>query len=372
MRCDKRNFVLLPRMKTFLQQLWIEFKLYFRSPGSLLWSFLFPIVTISGLGLQFNEEKPIKIGMGVVDEDKTTTSAQFKHYLTTQTTNFTVEENTKMVLDEKVKKNEKTGYIIIPKGFEQEKKTISFHYNPYQIQSNTIIFLLLDKVIAEYNLQKTNPSQPIVQYEKIQANIPQKKSYISFLVPGLLSLQIMSYCLWGIGFVMLSYREKGNLKRISVTPIKKSAYIMAQLTHRYLVIMLQVIFIVTFAYLTFHVKIEGNLFALWIVLTLGMFTFMALGFLLASIMPNLELCIGVNNLLFLSMMALSGIFFPTENLPVVLQKVSSFLPLTHLSMMVRGVYVEGTALWHYPWQLLGLGICFVLSFLGSIFFFRWT
>lgn len=359
-------------MRTFLYQLWIEYKLYFRSPGALLWSFLFPVITISGLGIHFGDEKPISVAIGWVDEDNSTASQSLKQYLFQQAKEFKVEEGKKEDFNEKIKNHKKTAYIYVPQGYEKEQKTLQLVYNPYQVQSMMYISLLLDKVVAEFSLAQNKSGVFVTQYQKQALTVNEKKSYLDFLVPGILSLQIMSYCLWGIGFVMLSYREKGNLKRIAVTPVKKSTYILSQIVHRYSIILLQSIFIIGFAYWIFGVRVRGDIFSLWLALSMGMFTFMAIGFFIASLVPNIELCIGVNNLLFLLMLGLSGIFFSTDNLPYFLQGFSQFLPLTHLADMVRGIYVEGKSIFNFGYGILALLTYFVLAFSGSVYFFRWT
>ncbi|MCS7027809.1 MAG: ABC transporter permease [Bacteroidia bacterium] len=358
-------------MKTFLYQLWIEYKLYFRSPGSLLWSFLFPAITISALGVHFGNEKPITVAIGWVDEDQSPQSRQLKEFLYQHAQQFKIEEGQKSTFEKKIKNHQKAAYIYVPKGYQNAHQPIELVYNPYQVQSILYISLLLDKIIAEFNLAQ-NRIPSLTTYQKKALTVNPKKSYLDFLVPGVLSLQIMSYCLWSIGFVMLSYREKGNLKRIAVTPVRKSTYILSQIVHRYSIVILQSLFIVAFAYWAFNVKVRGDVFSLWLALSIGMFTFMAIGFFIASVVPNIELCIGINNLLFLLMLALSGIFFSTDNLPSFLQGISKVLPLTHLADMVRGIYVEGSSLLDFKYGLLVLLLYFGVAFAGSVHFFRWT
>lgn len=358
-------------MKTFLYQLWIEYKLYFRSPGALLWSFLFPVITISGLGVHFGSEKPVSVVIGWVDDDNSPSSQALKQYFIQQAKEFRIEEGNKKDFNEKIKNHKKTAYIYVPQGYEQEQKPLQLIYNPYQVQSMMYISLLLDKVVAEFSLAQSKTAVKVV-YQKQALIVNEKKSYLDFLVPGVLSLQIMSYCLWGIGFVMLSYREKGNLKRIAVTPVKKSTYILSQIVHRYSIILLQSAFIIGFAYWAFGVKVQGDIVSLGIALSTGMFTFMAIGFFIASLVPNIELCIGINNLLFLLMLGLSGIFFSTDNLPNFLQGFSQILPLTHLANMVRGIYTEGKSIFNFSYAMLALVLYFTVAFAGSVYFFRWT
>lgn len=363
-------------MKTFLQQLKIEFLMYTRNPGALGWGFAFPICIILLFGFMFGKDRDISFGVGLVDEDKTESSQVLVTTLKNIKPLFRIEEGKKEDLLKKVEENKKSCVIEIPKGFsegmQKDSVLVNVIYNPYQVQTNQIILSVMDKVVTEFNHRLKN-FHPTIRVNQIKSiTVKSQKSYIDFLVPGVIALQIMSMCLWGIGFVMITYREKGNLKRFAVTPIKKSIYIAAQLVNRYFIIVAQALVILLMATLVFKIRMEGSVIDFFLMLTLGMFAFMALGFMVAAFSKNIETSIGVVNVLFLVMMFLSGVYFPVDNMPVFLAPVVKGLPLTHLVNSLRGIFMEGNSLWHYYWEMLVLGVWLIGSFTLSIKFFKWT
>jgi ABC-2 type transport system permease protein len=61
--------------------------------------------------------------------------------------------------------------------------------------------------------------------------------YIDFLLPGILGMNMMFSCLWGVGYVVVRYRKSGFLKRLNATPVRPIEFILAQLSSRLLLIM---------------------------------------------------------------------------------------------------------------------------------------
>lgn len=80
---------------------------------------------------------------------------------------------------------------------------------------------------------------------------------------------------------------------------------------------------------------------------------------------------GIGNAVAIPMMFLSGVFFPTDTLPQVVQTVVRYLPLTPLIEAMRKVSIEGLSITDTGPQLLLLGAWVVVSFAiaGRVFRF---
>jgi lipooligosaccharide transport system permease protein len=68
---------------------------------------------------------------------------------------------------------------------------------------------------------------------------------------------------------------------------------------------------------------------------LGGLCFAALGLIITALAPSYDFFMYYFTLLITPMMMLSGVFFPVDQLPVVLQNISAVLPLTHSVELVR-------------------------------------
>ncbi len=121
----------------------------------------------------------------------------------------------------------------------------------------------------------------------------------------------------------------------------------------------------------FDVHMEGSVFSLLVVLTVGLLAFIALGFLIASVAKTTQTASGIANVIFIPMMFLSGVYFSVEGLPKILKPLVEFLPLTHLIRATRAIFNSGVPLESVLPQLGILTVWMVVCFALSIRLFRW-
>jgi len=91
----------------------------------------------------------------------------------------------------------------------------------------------------------------------------------------------------------------------------------------------------------FGVTIQGNIFLVFGLLMLGVFSFVGLGVVLTSFAKDQETAAMMMMTLMFPMMFLSGVFFPTQQMPWYMQNISRVLPLTYVSTALRKVMVLG-------------------------------
>jgi ABC transporter DrrB family efflux protein len=195
--------------------------------------------------------------------------------------------------------------------------------------------------------------------------------YIDWLVPGLLGMNIMGTGMWSVGFTIVTARSKKLLKRLIATPMAKSDYLLAIVFSRLATLSLEVIIIVSFAWIFFGVAVHGQLWAVALLALLGALAFGGLGLLVASRARTIEAVSGLMNLVMVPMWVLSGVFFASTNFPDAMQPFIRILPLTALNDAMRGVVNEGLSLGALLPQILTLALWGAISFALSLRFFRW-
>lgn len=196
--------------------------------------------------------------------------------------------------------------------------------------------------------------------------------YVDWVVPGLLGMNMMFSCLFGIGYVIVRYRKSGYLKRLNATPLNALEFICAQLLSRLALIMVITIgvFVGLDAILDF--RMEGSYWTLLGVTLLGAVSTISVGLVVAARVTSEELAGGLLNLVSWPMMVLSGVFFSLDGAPRFVQVVADFFPLTHLLVAARAVMLDGAGwaeVW-YPVSVLA-GLTVVLLAIGAAGF-RWT
>ena len=56
--------------------------------------------------------------------------------------------------------------------------------------------------------------------------------YVDWVLPGILGMNMMFSCLFGVGYVVVRYRKNGFLKRLRATPLRPVEFIIAQVASR--------------------------------------------------------------------------------------------------------------------------------------------
>ena len=195
--------------------------------------------------------------------------------------------------------------------------------------------------------------------------------YVDFLFPGLLGMNLMGTGMWGIGFAIADVRRRKFLKRLMVTPMRRSSFFLSFILSRLVFLFLEIVILAGFGRWILGVPFEGDLISFSIVSLLGAITFAGLGILVASRVRTIEGVSGLMNLVMMPMWLASGVFFSYERFPDAIHPVLRLLPLTGLNDALRAIMIDGDSIWQLgPESALLAGWC-VLTFLVALKIFRW-
>jgi ABC-2 type transport system permease protein len=195
--------------------------------------------------------------------------------------------------------------------------------------------------------------------------------YVDWVVPGILGMNIMFSCLFGVGYVVVRYRKNGFLKRLQATPLNAFEFMTAQALSR-LVLTLAVQAGVLFGVkLVLGISMQGSYVALGLVGLVGCASMISLALVMAARISSEELAGGLVNVVAFPMMLLSGVFFSLEGSPALLQSAAKFLPLTQMLEAARAVMIDGAGIVDVLPEL-GALLAMTIAFLaiGSLMF-RW-
>jgi len=195
--------------------------------------------------------------------------------------------------------------------------------------------------------------------------------YVDWLFPGILGMNMMFSCLFGVGYVVLRYRKNGFLKRLHATPLTAFEFLTAQVLSRLCLIL----FVTTILYVgigtIIHFHSSGNLLLLVLIAVLGCLSMIALGLTIAAAISSEELVGGLLNLLTWPMMLVSGIWFSLEGSPRWVQWGAHIFPLTHLLDAERAVMLDGAGLAQITPNLAYLAATTLVFLAFGAWSFRW-
>ena len=195
--------------------------------------------------------------------------------------------------------------------------------------------------------------------------------YVDWLFPGILGMNMMFSCLFGVGYVVLRYRKSGFLKRLHATPLTAFEFLGAQVLSRLALILFVTVVLYggVGALIGFHSA--GSSLLLLFLAVLGALSMIALGLTIAARFSSEELVGGLLNLLTWPMMLLSGVWFSLEGSPRWIQWLAHAFPLTHVLDAARAVMLDGAGIAQIAPNLVFLAITALVFLSFGAWSFRW-
>jgi ABC-2 type transport system permease protein len=209
----------------------------------------------------------------------------------------------------------------------------------------------------------------------VQVESPGHKrsaNYVSFLLPGLLGLNLVSMGLFAVGMTNVTYREKGKFRRLAVTPLPKWIFLLGQVLHRLSMTVVQAGILILVGRFAFGIQNQGSFLDLLLIMTLGTGCFMAIGFALSGFADTVEGYGAIANLVFFPLMLLSGVYFTLDSAPAWLQQAVALLPLAPFLRVLRGVFNDGAGLYGHLAGLAIVSAWGVVAFFLALRRFRWA
>ncbi|MBS0600713.1 MAG: ABC transporter permease [Proteobacteria bacterium] len=195
--------------------------------------------------------------------------------------------------------------------------------------------------------------------------------YVDWLIPGVLSMNMMWSALYGVGYVIVRYRKNGVLKRLKATPLSAVEFLAAQIGSRLTLVLLVSTLVFTGTHLLIGYPMYGSYLHLLLVFALGASSLIGIGLVIAARLRTEEMADGLLNLISWPMMFLSGIWFSLDGMHPWVQKLALIFPLTHVTTAARAVMIDGAGLATIAPQL-GVLAGFTLVCLGiGAALFRW-
>ncbi|HEV7135890.1 MAG TPA: ABC transporter permease [Steroidobacteraceae bacterium] len=195
--------------------------------------------------------------------------------------------------------------------------------------------------------------------------------YVDWLFPGILAMNMMFSCLFGVGYVVLRYRKSGFLKRLHATPLSAFEFLSAQVLSRLSLIVFVTVILYVGIGAIIHFHNAGSIALLLLIAVTGSLSMIALGITIAARFASEEVVNGLLNLLTWPMMLLSGIWFSIEGAPRWVQWVADLFPLTQVIDAARAVMLDGAGIRRITPNLVYLAATTLVFLAFGAWSFRW-
>jgi ABC-2 type transport system permease protein len=190
---------------------------------------------------------------------------------------------------------------------------------------------------------------------------------LDVIVPGIAGMSIMATTFSALTMSVTFLREQGVLKRVRGTPLPTGSYLTAMGASAVTNAVFQVAIVVLAGRLFFNIGWPKNWLELIVFLVAGVACLASLGVAWSHVIPNFDAAAAYQNIVFLPVIFISGVFYDVDSAPSFLRDVAQVLPLVHIIDGLSGALVTGQGLSD---NLSALAVIAVWTVIGVVFAIR--
>ncbi|WP_455097732.1 ABC transporter permease [Prevotella jejuni] len=207
----------------------------------------------------------------------------------------------------------------------------------------------------------TNPNNGLVN-TKLLYN-PQMKSAYNF-VPAIMGTLLMLVCAMMTSISIVREKERGTMEVLLVSPVRPILIIIAKAIPYLVLAFIILIVILLMANSLLGVPLQGSVFWIFVISTIYILLALSLGLLVSNIAKTQLVALLLSAMvLLMPIVMLSGMFFPIESMPKVLQYVSAIIPTRYYTSAMRKLMIMGVGVRQVMHEMIVL-ICMLIGLLG--------
>ena len=196
---------------------------------------------------------------------------------------------------------------------------------------------------APATLHAAKNDSPITIHTSLLYN-PQMKSAYNF-VPAIMGMLLMLICAMMTSISIVREKEKGTMEVLLVSPVRPLMVIIAKAVPYLILAFGILITILLMARFVLGVPLAGSLFWILAVSTLYILLALSLGLLISNVAQTQLVALLLSAMvLLMPVVMLSGMLFPVESMPTILQWISAIVPPRYYIEAMRKLMIMGVGI----------------------------
>ena len=189
---------------------------------------------------------------------------------------------------------------------------------------------------------------------------PQMRSAYNF-VPAIMGMLLMLICAMMTSISIVREKERGNMEVLLVSPVRPLMVIIAKAVPYLVLAFAILITILLMAHYVLAVPLAGSLFWILVVSTIYIILALSLGLLISNIAKTQLVALLLSAMvLLMPVVMLSGMMFPVESMPVVLQWLSAVVPPRYYIEAMRKLMIMGVDIGEVAKEVIILSVMTLL------------
>jgi ABC-2 type transport system permease protein len=317
------------------------------------------------------------ISLCMVDNDKSSYSVQLREkVLSSGFFKLSSYASTFGEALEKVELGDADLILEVPSGFEKEcvnglPSKLMLSIDALNGQKAGLGLSYMTQIINDFNASKTKRSSvhPMITIKpRYKYNV--KMEYRSFMVPGVIVILISMLGAMFSAMNIVREKEIGTIEQINVTPVSKSAFILAKLIPFWVIGLVNLSIGMLVAFLIYGLLPVGPVINIYIFAFFYLLAFTGFGLMISNFAKNQQQAMFVVLFFLIIFILLGGLFTPVSSMPEWAQTVTVFNPLRYFIEVMRLVYLKGSGFADILPQLLKIGAFLIVFNLLAVVSYR--
>ncbi|MDR1198062.1 MAG: ABC transporter permease, partial [Prevotellaceae bacterium] len=225
----------------------------------------------------------------------------------------------------------------------------------------------LTGIIADYNrdlITKQTPeaarAKPAVEVRPLFRFNPAL-SYKVFMIPALMAMMLAMICGFLPALNIVSEKENGTIEQMNVTPVNKFTFILSKLIPYWTAGFVVATLCMLTAFVFYGMMPQGSILLLYLFAAVFVLSFSGFGLIVSNYAKNIQQAIFIMFFFVITLIFLSGLFTPYQNMPEWAQVMGNISPLKYFIRVLRMIYLKGATFFdmqHLFYPLCALAVFF--------------
>jgi ABC-2 type transport system permease protein len=194
--------------------------------------------------------------------------------------------------------------------------------------------------------------------------------WLRIVLPVFAAILIALSAVVSLVTIVSIYREGGILKRLRATPLRPTTILTAHVVVKLLLTAATLALMMLAGKRYYPIGVAVPIASVTAALLVSTWSILAIGFVIASLVPTARFAQPVAAAVLYPMVALSGLFVPLASMPAGARAIARVLPLTYAVSLLRGVW-QGDPWSAHVTDVAMLAILFAICIAISSRVFRW-
>ena len=199
---------------------------------------------------------------------------------------------------------------------------------------------------------------------------PQMKSAYNF-VPAIMGMLLMLICAMMTSISIVREKEKGTMEVLLVSPVKPLMIIISKVIPYLVLAFFILTIILLMSRFVLDVPLQGSILWIYLSSTIYIVLALSLGILISNVAQTQLVALLMSAMvLLLPIVMLSGMLFPVESMPPILQWISAVIPPRYYIQSMRKLMIMGVGIQEVARDVLILAGMTVLLLMLALKMFK--